>query len=97
MDERLAALETHINTILPTLATKADVEALRADIHKWMVATVVGLFIGFAGLFIVMGNILKPAMQAPVAAPAITLQAPPQSGAPVIIYNIPPVPRQPPN
>ncbi|MES2117199.1 MAG: hypothetical protein V4578_18700 [Pseudomonadota bacterium] len=95
MDERLTALETHFNAILPTLATKADLEALRADIHKWMVATVMGLFIGFAGLFIAMGNILKPTVQAPVAAPAVAPQATPQSVPPVIIYNIPSDSRQP--
>lgn len=90
MDERFAALEVHFNAILPTLATKADLEALRADIHKWMVATVMGLFIGFAGLFIAMGNILKPAGQSPAAAPVVAPQAVPQPAPPVIIYNLPP-------
>ena len=57
--ERLIALEAHYNAILPTLATKADIEALRAEIHKWLVGTLIGLFIGFAGLFIAMGQILS--------------------------------------
>ncbi|MET0857939.1 MAG: hypothetical protein ABWY27_14380 [Telluria sp.] len=30
----MTALETRLDTILPTLATKADVEALRADMEK---------------------------------------------------------------
>lgn len=90
MDERLAALEAHFNAILPTLATKADLESLRADIHKWMAATCIGLFIGFAGLFIAMGNILRPAVQTPQAPSAVV----PQQPQPVIIYNIPPEPRQ---
>jgi hypothetical protein len=32
MEHRMTALETRFDTILPTLATKADVEILRADI-----------------------------------------------------------------
>jgi hypothetical protein len=33
MDKRLTVLETRFDTILPTLATKSDVEALRAEVH----------------------------------------------------------------
>ena len=63
----MTALETRLDTILPTLATKADIADVRADIHhavgethKWMIATVVGLFLGFGGLFLAMSNALKP-------------------------------------
>jgi hypothetical protein len=34
MEHRMTALETRLETILPTLATKADVEALRAEMHQ---------------------------------------------------------------
>lgn len=34
MEHRMTALETRLDTILPTLATKADVEALRGDMEK---------------------------------------------------------------
>jgi hypothetical protein len=34
MEHRMTALETRLDTILPTLATKADVAALRADMEK---------------------------------------------------------------
>ena len=95
MDERVAALEAHFNAVLPTLATKADLESLRADIHKWMAATCIGLFIGFAGLFIAMGNILKPVVQAPQTATAVAPQASHQLVPPIIIYNLPPDPRPP--
>jgi hypothetical protein len=89
-NERLVALEAHYNAIIPTLATKADVAALRAEIqgwisdtHKWMVGTIIGLFIGFAGLFIGMGQVLT---RAPPLAPAATYATAPQAPAPVIIY-----------
>lgn len=74
-NERFIALEAHYNAILPTLATKADIEALRAEIHKWLVGTLIGLFIGFAGLFIAMGQIFKPTAAA--AQPALQ---------PIVIY-----------
>jgi hypothetical protein len=33
MEHRMTALETRLDTILPTLATKTDVEALRSDLR----------------------------------------------------------------
>ncbi len=91
MDDRLIALEAHFNAILPTLATKADVEALRAEIHKWMLGTIVGMFIGFAGLMLAMQNMARPpaVAQPPAPGPAQQtrqLEAPPPS----IIINLPP-------
>ncbi len=66
-EHRMTALETRLDTILPTLATKADIAGVRAAIHqavgethKWMIATVIGLFLGFGGLFLAMSNALKP-------------------------------------
>lgn len=89
MEARLIAIEA----VLPTLATKNDVAELRTDVHKlvgethkWMLATVIGLFLGFGGLFLAMSNALKPA-------PAATAQAPAQ--APIII-NVPAAPPVPP-
>jgi hypothetical protein len=89
--ERFAALEAHYNAILPTLATKADIEALRAemhkmsaDTHKWMVASLIGLFIGFGGLGVTLVQILKPASFAASA------QMAPQSQQPIVIYLQPP-------
>jgi roadblock/LC7 domain-containing protein len=34
MEPRVTALETRLDTILPTLATKADIGDMRADMHK---------------------------------------------------------------
>lgn len=78
-EKRLIAIEA----ILPNLMTKSDGEALRADIHKmdssikaWMIATILGLFFGFAGLFLAMSNAAK----APLAPSAV---------APPVIINVP--------
>jgi hypothetical protein len=92
MEHRVTALETRLDTVLPTLASKADIADVRADIqrgtsetHKWMIATVIGLFLGFGGLFLAMSNALKPAAPHPtpqqpviinVPAPAAPQQAP---------------------
>lgn len=68
------------------LSAQADASALRADMHKnsvdiqrWMIATVIGLFLGFGGLFLAMSNALKP------SAPTV---AQPSQQAPIII-NVP--------
>ncbi|GJJ03859.1 hypothetical protein RugamoR64_43970 [Duganella rhizosphaerae] len=86
-NERFAALEAHYNAILPTLATKADIEALRAEMHKmsaethkWMVASLIGLFIGFGGLGITLSQILKPQVQ------LATAQVGAQQLQPIVIY-----------
>lgn len=72
---------TGIEAILPTLATKADISEVRADIHKadasirtWMIATVIGLFLGFAGLFLAVSSSFKtalPTASSPAMAPLI--------------------------
>ena len=88
MDTRKTALETRLDTILPTLATKGDIGEVRADIqkgigetHRWMIATVIGLFLGFGGLFLAMSNALKPTPQPPVVI-TVPAQAPPAPAAP---------------
>ena len=73
MENRLTTLEVRFDTVLPTLATKADIESLRADVEKRMVATLIGLFVGFGGLFVAMTDMFRPAVTAP------------QQQAPVII------------
>lgn len=61
---------------------RADFEKFSLDIMKWMVATVISLFIGFAGVFYAMSNILRPA-PAPLAVPAPSAAtAPPSLGPP---------------
>ena len=60
MIERLAKLEQRLDSVLPTLCTKADLESVRADVHrglsdmhrglsemkKWMIATIFDLLVG---------------------------------------------------
>lgn len=82
MEARLKSLED----MLPTLATKVDIGELRTDLHKmdssivrWMLATVIALFLGFAGLFFTMTTATRPAA-APAFAPA---------SMPPIIINVP--------
>ena len=57
MEHRVTALETRLDTVLPTLATKSDVGDLRADFKGWtlttaltIVGTMVAGFIGIATL-----------------------------------------------
>ncbi|MBB3118860.1 hypothetical protein [Pseudoduganella violacea] len=87
MDHEFHAFQARIEAILPTLATKADIEAVRADMlrlvhetHKWMLASVIGMFIGFGGLFMAVGN--GPRLQwqsAPLPAPVPAAQPAPAS------------------
>ena len=45
MDEDNNSRLARIEAILPTLATKADLESLRGDIARWMLVTAVGFFV----------------------------------------------------
>ncbi|MBH1548787.1 hypothetical protein I5U02_02240 [Stenotrophomonas maltophilia] len=93
MDSRLSKLEV----IVPTLATKSDVEGVRADLHKmdasitrWMIATVIALFLGFAGLFFTMSNTINGALER--AAKPTTLPGTASPAPPAIIIQMPPHP-----
>ena len=92
-NERFIALEAHYNAILPTLATKADIESLRSDMnrmiaetHKWMVGSLIGLFIGFGGL----GYSLAQVLRQPAAAPLIAQPLAAAAQQPIVIYLTPP-------
>jgi hypothetical protein len=106
MDNEVSALKAHIDAIVPTLATKADIEILRAEMHKmsaegyrWMVASMIGMFLGFGSLYVAANNAIRtqpPAtpvvMQAPAAQPAAPSQA--QAMQPIVIYLSPPLPQK---
>ncbi|UUC95460.1 hypothetical protein [Comamonas sp. C11] len=97
MEARVKALEEAVKN-LPTKADFAELRAdvktgisdLRAemhktniDIHKWMIGTVIGLFLGFGGLFLAMSNALKQSSPASTSAIAQPTTPPP------IIINVP--------
>lgn len=74
--ERLAKIELR----LEQTATKTDIADLRAAMHqssteilRWMIATAVGLFVGFGGLVFVMNNSTKS------PAPIVIYAQPPAS------------------
>jgi hypothetical protein len=88
MDRRLTVLETRFDTILPTLATKADLAAFKAEIlemlagtNRWLIGIMVVMIMGFGGMFVTLTNAPK---QAPPQVQPIQL--------PPIIINIPPTP-----
>ncbi|WP_052689764.1 hypothetical protein [Xanthomonas albilineans] len=84
MEARIAKLEV----IIPTLATKADVEVLRADLHKissemkgWFIATAVLVLVGLFTIANIMFSNVRSLADRPAAAsqPApIVIQLPAQ-------------------
>jgi len=86
MRERIARVEA----VIPTLATKADVAELRADIERgqkenraWMLATVLGLFVGIlaVGSFFLNGS--TRAASTPAQPPPIIINVPNNQATPV--------------
>ncbi len=85
MEHRVTALETRLETILPTLATKGDLSALGTDMHKgfadmvkWIVVTA---FAGLAAMVTIMTFVLNNAV------PKAPSQQ--QASQPPIIINVP--------
>lgn len=102
MHERVAKLET----VVANLATKVDIEALRADIERgqkenraWMLATVLALFAGILGAGGLVLTALKPSSGQPSAVTTtpqpIVIQIPPQPQA-VVPAQAPAQPPPPP-
>lgn len=85
MEHRVTALETRLDAVLPTLATKGDIGELRAEFKGWtlttaltLVGTMVAGFIGVAT--IVLRQPVPPAQtQQPII---INVPAPQQGTAP---------------
>lgn len=101
MDARVTALETRLDTTLPTLATKADlsgvtleVEKVRTEIHqstaglvKWIVGTGIASLAILISILTFLLNRIDKAPAAPAAAPApVIIQVP--------AYQPPPTPPQ---
>lgn len=85
MEARLTKLETRLETILPTLATRGDVSEAKADIIKW------GATIAFAATAIILSVLLSVLLFAinRIALPTT------QQATPVVIYAQP-IPAPPP-
>jgi hypothetical protein len=54
---------------------RAEMAEGRAENQRWLIATVIGLFIGFGGLFMAMSHALKPVASAS-AQPPIVINVP---------------------
>lgn len=86
MELRVKALEDAVKN----LPTKTDFAELRADMHKntieiqrWMITTVIALFLGFSGLFFTMNNSSKtPASTAAPSQQPIIINVPQAAPAP---------------
>jgi hypothetical protein len=76
MDTRLTALETRLDTILPTLATKGDVSEAKASIVMWVAG------IGFAITAVILSVMTFMFNR------AMPIQGQP---TPIIVYPAPPV------
>lgn len=80
MESRVAKLET----IVPTLATRADVEVVRADLHKissemkgWFIATAVLVLVGMFTIANIMISQVRSLSASPDSAPStspVTIQ-----------------------
>jgi hypothetical protein len=55
LDRRLTTLETRFDTILPTLATKADLAELKSELKSVLFGYFITIVLGFAG---VIGTII---------------------------------------
>lgn len=80
MEKRLAKLEA----LVPTLATKADVEKASHDVTKWVVGTMVaGVGIFIVLMTFVLNNAIPKQQSARTVQPApIIIQLPPQATPP---------------
>ena len=70
MNRRLTVLETRFDTILTTLATKADLAQLEmrvvtelhksiAGVHKWLAAMAIAMLLGFGGMSLTMLSVIN--------------------------------------
>jgi hypothetical protein len=66
LDRRVTILETRFDTILPMLATKADLAELKAELKtemsglaRWMATLAVTVVLGFAGMLATMVSLLR--------------------------------------
>jgi hypothetical protein len=82
-DCRLTVLETRVDTILPTLATKSDIDHLRAELVKalddhmiWTIGIMLTMLIAFLGVNFAMFNATRGLIVAHLASAHATHPAP---------------------
>ncbi|MDP3672489.1 MAG: hypothetical protein Q8R69_22715 [Telluria sp.] len=70
LQRKLDAVEYQVrfDTILPTLATKADFLQLSVSVRNWVLGTVLALFLSFGTMVVTMYKLMKPAIVAQPAA-----------------------------
>lgn len=89
LEADVSAIKVDVAVIASNYATKSDIGELRidmqkatTDIQRWMIATIIGLFVGFGGLFLAMSNAMKPGASAPATAPIVIYAQPAPQPAP---------------
>jgi len=76
LGQRIDILQVRFDTILPTLATKADFLQLSVSVRNWVLGTVLALFLSFGTMVVTMYNLMKPAIVAQAAASHATQSLP---------------------
>ncbi len=90
VDQRISSIELRLTAFeartearwdatIPHLATKADVQALRGDMQKWMLATVIALFFGLGSLILSISNHFDSGNARPTPPPVIYYLPAPQA------------------
>ena len=83
MEHRITALETRLDTILPTLATKADIGELRAEFKGWTLTTALTIVGTMLAGFIGIASLIAKQPSAPSSQPIIINVPAAQPAAPV--------------
>jgi hypothetical protein len=74
MEGRLTKVETRLETLIPLLATKADVFEAKADIVKWVAGTALGSVAIVVSVMAFMLNRIAPLPNAqPMPQPAVVV------------------------
>lgn len=84
VEQAIVRIDVTMTAMREQMATKADLAEktgeVKAEIQRgivetqrWTIATVIGLFVGFGGLFLAMSNALKPAPPSVSAPPQVVI------------------------
>jgi len=96
MEHRVTALETRLDTVLPTLATKADISDTKGEMIKWVagigIATVTVIITVMGFLF---SRIDNSKLNAPAGPVIIQVPSAPPPAPPAAAPTPPPPPPQP--